>query len=1510
MKKILFWIFSAVLAVSVSIPASAGAPQARKAGGAESQVLMQASEKPALNKRQHTATTRKAFSADNALRFARGTAALRTSSPQRIAAENVQLPNLQGSVTFNDTFNQATDAGLFKVGNGFTELIFAGPSASYGGVFYDGLYYCFQFVNYGFFQLNIIDVYDLETKTKLHQLSGSPDTLFPFGITVDPTTGDVYGISYTADGAGKQFGKVTLSGDAVSTQKIADIEGNWNSLACDANGQLYAISYTGTMQGEDFVVNASYLNKIDKETGAVTLVGETGMLPQYLSSATIDSKTNKMYWNVCAPDESGILAEVNLTTGQATKICDLEYNDEIMGMFVAQPEAENNAPASVTALALNFPNGSLSGTVSFNAPTTLFDGTPASGALSYEILVNDVPQTGNTTFGATENVAVTVPQAGSYTFTVTVSNANGKSPKAKATTFIGNGVPEAPTATLAYENGNMNLSWTAVSTTADGGYIDPAAVTYTVTRFPGEVVVAENVSVTAFSEAINAPAELTQYYYTVVASSAGLNSAAAQSNVITLGSIVPPYTNTFDTAASLDGFTILDGNGDGKMWQWYQQAVRISYNSSLNMDDWLMTPPMALEGGKAYLVKFDAAGNGSSFPERLEVKYGTEPTAAGMTGVLLEPTVIQTGSGDWKSFEAYLVAPANGVYYIGFHGISDADQFYLWLDNISVGAPTATTAPGKVTDIVITPDFNGELKANVAFKAPSVDFAGNALSGNLTKVEVSRLGTVAKTFENVSAGAALSFDDVLTEGGNVTYTFQAYNATGAGMNQDATVFIGPKKPAAPTGITLVETATEGQVTLSWQQVTTDADGQPLNPALVDYIVCEPDNATGQWIPMYTTKELSYTFQAVPAGQQDFVQFAVFAQTAGGNTGAVSPMIPVGTPFDGLNESFSNGTLTYPIATGYTEGGAWSIVDDSKFSDLASADGDNGFLLMQGQYLNDKSSLIFGKISLANAVNPGLSFYTFNIGDGESEENKDINEIAVYVKEPADAEWTLLNNIVISDLSDEIGWIMATHSLQAYAGKVIELRLEGVIKKYANIMVDAIKVGSMLGNDLVARSISVPSTVKAGEDYTVDVTVGNNGTQDAAAFTVELYADQEKVDAKTVEGLASGKNAVVSFDRTMSAVAETPVVYYATVVYTADENPNNNTTQEATATPKFSSLPVVENLKGEAVAEGVKLTWAEPNLDGGVAETVTEDFENADSWAQEMDGWTFIDQDDSAVGGFQGSDIPGITVGESKVAFFVFDQEAGGFNQTFNGHSGHKYLASLFRIDGGQVSDWAISPVLSGNAQTVSFYAKSYSGDYPESIEVLYSNGGLTPADFIKVKDLSPVPGEWTLVEANLPAGASYFAIHSTATDAFMLMIDDVTYERGSSTANLSIVGYDIYRDGVKLNTEPVGECEYVDATAEGEHTYAVVAVYNNGISAPATVTVSNSGVAGITAGVRIAAVDHNIVVTGAEGKNLVINSVDGRTVFAGIADAQTKVAVATGIYLVQVDNTVAKIIVK
>ena len=125
-----------------------------------------------------------------------------------------------------------------------------------------------------------------------------------------------------------------------------------------------------------------------------------------------------------------------------------------------------------------------------------------------------------------------------------------------------------------------------------------------------------------------------------------------------------------------------------------------------------------------------------------------------------------------------------------------------------------------------------------------------------------------------------------------------------------------------------------------------------------------------------------------------------------------------------------------------------------------------------------------------------------------------------------------------------------------------------------------------------------------------------------------------------------------------------------------------------------------------------------------------------------------DLDKSAIISFGNADIPGIEAGKTLASYLMFST-TGAFegNPTLVAHSGKQYLVVMARFDIGTTDDCAISPELSGKAQTVSFYARSYGADYPEHIQVLYSTGSLEPSDFVPSDlDVEKVPGTWTRYE--------------------------------------------------------------------------------------------------------------------------------------------------------------------
>ena len=1526
MKKILSRIFSvALIAATVASPSLAQtAKKATRASSSQAKatVTMKAQNKPertkgakGLNVLQHKQAAGPFREANMKKMAGRKAAGIKKAA----SFEAANIPTLYGGVTFQNVWSEGnTPYGIYNVTSSQTDIVVEGPKASYGGVLVDGVYYAVDGFSFWGMVFVTISAYDVESGEMIGSYDGAVENMTYGGMAYDATTGNVYGIGLTADGSAMQLAKYEFSESACTVTPIAALEGNWNSIACDSQGQLYGISYAGVTSGDDLEVTESHLNKIDKTTGAVTLIGETGALPKYLSSATIDTKTDRMFWNVCAPDETSCLCEVDLTTGAATELFEYAQGDEIMGMYVPAPAAEAGAPAECQNVSVNFPEDNLAGTVTLTTPSTNFDGSAGSGELIVTVMANgEQVGTAETTYGkaVTVDVDLTLMGAGMYDFTIFASNEVGEGPKTKVKkVWVGADTPEATTATLTYANGNMEVSWLPVTASVNGGYFDAANLTYTVKRADGSVA-AEGLTTTTFTEAVAEPATLTSYYYVVEAVCGELVSAPAQTNTVVLGAIVPPYSCDFESG--IDGWTILDANGDGKTWMESQGAIRVSYNSSLDMDDWLITPPVKLEAGKAYNVSFQAKSNGTSFPERIEVKYGKANTAEGMTETLVPATDLTTG--EWVDFAQMLAPEEDGTYYIGFHGISDADMFYLWLDNFQIEAGVSALAPGLATNLTATPDASGALKCTVAFNAPDKTMNGQTLS-SLTKVELLRGDEVIETFDAPAVGAPLSYEDTAAPQGNVTYTVIGYNDEGAGLKASVTTFVGFDLPSPVESATIQTTDTEGQVIVSWTPVTTDINGLTLPAGEVTYKLVKAEGNALVTIAENLTGE-SYTYQAVAAGEQDFVQVGVQAVTSAGEGDlAATDMIPVGTPYNGLSESFLDGTLNYIWGLRAINGGTVKILTDESFKDLTSQDADNGFIAIQAGGIDSGADFFSGLISLDGIENPGLVFYTYNIVGEQGD--ADENEIAVSVKELGQDEWTVIMPATsVNDLCPGVAndWGRVSVSLGAYANKVIQFQITGVAKTFTYTLLDNIKVGSILGHDVAATAISAPGKVKTGENYTVGVTVANEGAQVAEAFSVELYADEELVETKAVETLETGKSTNVSFERTMPALATEPVTYFAKVVYAADENAENNQTSSIEVVPVVSNLPVATDLQASNVEAGIKLTWNEPNLEGGVPEEITDDFEDGESFAAEYGNWTFVDGDNSAVGGFQGIDLPGIAAGTATGSFWIFDNTSESFNASFDAHSGNKYLFALFRYDDGTTDDWAISPELTGDAQTISFYARSYSTSYPEKITVYYSTGSKETSDFIEVEGstVSSVPGEWTEYSYNLPAGAKYFAIRSWATSSFMLMVDDVTYTPAGVTANLEIAGYNIYRDGVKINDAPVADCEYIDSNVEvgTQYTYVVTVVYTDKGesrgSDEVVITREDVSVDGIGDGaVSIKAENGKVVVLNAEGLDVVVAAANGAVVYSGAGELKTEVAVANGVYVVTAGKTVRKVIVR
>ena len=175
---------------------------------------------------------------------------------------------------------------------------------------------------------------------------------------------------------------------------------------------------------------------------------------------------------------------------------------------------------------------------------------------------------------------------------------------------------------------------------------------------------------------------------------------------------------------------------------------------------------------------------------------------------------------------------------------------------------------------------------------------------------------------------------------------------------------------------------------------------------------------------------------------------------------------------------------------------------------------------------------------------------------------------------------------------------------------------------------------------------------------------------------------------------------------------------------------------------------------------------------------------------------------------------------------------------------------------------------------------------------------------------------WTRYTADLPEGAKYFAIRGVSYDKYMLFIDDIRFcPLNGKAAEVTLKGYNIYRDGVKLSPATVSANTFADSglDAGSTHRYVVTALYDEGESNPSNeveVTLTSGISAATASGIAVTGGQGEITVEGAEAMQIAVVAADGRLHAAVTGAQRTVIPAAAGIYVVIAGDRAVKVSVK
>ena len=710
-------------------------------------------------------------------------------------------------------------------------------------------------------------------------------------------------------------------------------------------------------------------------------------------------------------------------------------------------------------------------------------------------------------------------------------------------------------------------------------------------------------------------------------------------------------------------------------------------------------------------------------------------------------------------------------------------------------------------------------------------------------------------------------------------------------------WIGIDEPLEPLDIRLADNG--NNVTISWQAPGAEGiHGGYVIPSDLKYNVYDRNGNS----LVRNISSLEYTDRNVQlTGNQYVLYYYVSATSVGGEGYAdVSARMVAGTPYAlPFTTSFANGGL---------EGKLWWLDGESRgtwaVTYAQAQDGDGGSAFFAADDAGDSGYLNSGRIALDGAANPGLVFYYY------AQPGKNAR-LDVFGNTPNGDQ--LLRAIDYATLEGEEGWCREYIDLSPMkdARYVVLKFLATAGDPAVSVSIDNIQVRDILSHDLAA-TLEAPALLRLGTENTISMDVSNMGSMLASSYTVALTANGEQI--ATAEGAPLGVGAHQHFDfaYTPSVTIKGNITLQARVIYADDQHLDNNTTSEVSVRTQQPDYPTATHLLAEASGSQVTLSWDAPTMDEA---EVTDDFERYEPWITDGIGnWKVYDGDKA--GTLQYSDIWVPNAGK-EMAFEVFNTTDDEFEiatrrKFLIAHSGVQYLMAFNPSPSytDQSDDWLISPLLSGEGQTIHFFAKSCASNYPETFEVMYSTTDDKPESFVNIETFPDVKGglEWTGYDIPLPEGAKYFAIHVTTVDGLAFQLDDITYR----PAALVVDGYKVYRDGQLVGTTPKEQTTYSETVAEdGTHVYQVSVCYTIGesqLSNEATVLTAIHFADGSQTLVR--SERGEIVVDHAEGKAIMVYTPDGKEVFAGKGQHHLSIPVASRQHIVTVDGRPVNILVR
>lgn len=668
---------------------------------------------------------------------------------------------------------------------------------------------------------------------------------------------------------------------------------------------LVSICYNPVDKNVYGIDESNNMVRINQETGdyetLLTIPGNKLSEGRPQGCVYLPNKDEYLLAGMWRGDLSSHLYRIDIAEKKVIEVGPVD-KEPFITFMVNAAEVDGSVPARPRYVSMSYPDGSLSGNITYTMPETLADGSAAPQNMTWTLLIDGVAaESGNAGAGETVVVNATLGQ-GSHFLEMMASNNGHEGPSAKNDVFVGYDKPKAPANVVLKEG---IVTWEAVTEGVNGGYIDTRNLVYDV-YINDEFI--DETSATEITFTVPEGDSFSRHIAEVRAVNHGIESESGVSAPALYGKPMKLDVHFDCTSAADAEFFSTSGKGEYyPAWGFsYSEGAFATSTAYYGGDAWLVTPPIDFD---------DADGLYSlSFSLKEESNWDQSPKFA---TYLVSPddqmTPLATICGSyeypekfqWGTVDNVFSVPAAGTYCVVFVSTQTGSGNSSMIKNVDIKRSTkSVVAPDLPETFKAVAADGGALRAIVQFSMPVKNVAGGEIDADTEITATVKCGenTVSTTG---LPGSAQSVEVATVQGDNeITATFAIGDAVG--MSCSTTVFTGKDVPSAPSNVVAMVSSDNRTTTFRWDAPTTGANGHYFNAEGIKYVL--KTKAGWSWSDIATVDDGS-TEVTVSLPEYDYlnlVNVRIVASNEIGDGGMTSVNVQVGKPYAlPMNEDFKD-----------------------------------------------------------------------------------------------------------------------------------------------------------------------------------------------------------------------------------------------------------------------------------------------------------------------------------------------------------------------------------------------------------------------------------------------------------------------------------------------------------------------------------------------------------------------------------------------------------------------------